>query len=72
MTMKPEQIIIRRLRRQHGSVLCTIPLAVLDRFDLGPGDYIVFAPEEIPGAVTIRTLKEHQDHVQRIKKPENG
>ena len=59
MPMMNGQIQIRRLRRQHGTVLMCLPKQILERFDLGPGDFVVLSLEEIPGATVMRSAKEH-------------
>lgn len=50
---KSEGIIVRRVRRQHGSFLIVIPIEVRQALGLKTGDYIVFNKHKKTGVVEL-------------------
>jgi len=42
MTMGPDDIKVRRLHRQHCSVVIVVPPEILEELEAGPGCYLAF------------------------------
>jgi len=77
MIMGPDDIKVRRLHRQHSSVVVVVPPDILEELEAGPGCYLAFEVRRGSRRVEIYNIspsvkKKERAHGDRDRKDKGG